>query len=250
MKTTLTAAAAAIAAFAIIGGIFGSAAPAVAISHETATPGMSMDMGGDMMSMLRQFDATHKWGMISSIQNDEQGQPAWIVSGHWMMEMASQNDTATSDATGGISNIAGFDAMLHMVMLNGSAMHDHEISNFAQVGDATFNADTNSTTITGTATITMREGPVPNVQTTIEIAQDKVIAITPDPAALENHFGDTPIYGIVVSPEMIEEQMMRYGSMAGMMQGPTDGGMMQGPTDGGMMQGPTDGGMMNSSGGM
>ena len=235
MKTTLTAAV--IAAFAIIVGIFDSAAPAVAISHETnsvdtATPGMSMEMGGDIMTMLRQFDATHKWGMISSIQNDEQGQPAWIVSGHWMMEMASQNDTATSDATGGISNIAGFDAMLHMVMLNGSAMHDHEISNFAQVGDATFNADTNSTTITGTATITMREGPVPNVQTTIEIAQDKVIAITPDPAALENHFGDTPIYGIVVSPEMIEEQMMRYGSMAGMMQGPTDGGMMN--SSGGM----------------
>src|SRR5918994_1696126 len=225
MKTTLTAAAA-IAAFAIIGGIFGSAAPAVAISHETATPGMSMDMGGDMMSMLRQFDATHKWGMISSIQNDEQGQPAWIVSGHWMMEMASQNDTATSDATGGISNIAGFNAMLHMVMLNGSAMHDHEISNFAQVGDATFNADTNSTTITGTATITMREGPVPNVQTTIEIAQDKVIAITPDPAALENHFGDTPIYGIVISPEMIEEMMMGYGDRGGMKQGPMDGMMM------------------------
>jgi hypothetical protein len=235
MKTTFTAAV--IAAFAIIVGIFDSAAPAVAISHETnsvdtATPGMSMEMGGDIMTMLRQFDATHKWGMISSIQNDEQGQPAWIVSGHWMMEMASQNDTATSDATGGISNIAGFDAMLHMVMLNGSAMHDHEISNFAQVGDATFNADTNSTTITGTATITMREGPVPNVQTTIEIAQDKVIAITPDPAALENHFGDTPIYGIVVSPEMIEEQMMRYGSMADMMQGPTDGGMMN--SSGGM----------------
>src|ERR687898_3613061 len=236
MKTTLTAAAV-IAAFAIIVGIFDSAAPAVAISHETnsvdtATPGMSMEMGGDIMTMLRQFDATHKWGMISSIQNDEQGQPAWIVAGHWMMEMAPQNDTAAPDMAGRISNIVGFNAMLHMVMLNGSAMHNHEISNFTQVGDATFNGDTNSTTITGTATITMREGPVQGVQTTIEIAQDKVIAISPDPAALQNHFGDTPIYGIVVSPEMIEEQMMRYGSMAGMMQGPTDGGMMN--SSGGM----------------
>jgi hypothetical protein len=207
-----------------------------------------MDMGGDMMSMLRQFDATHKWGMISSIQNDEQGQPAWIVSGHWMMEMASQNDTATSDATGGISNIAGFNAMLHMVMLDGSAMHDHEISDFTQVGDATFDSSTNSTTITGTATITLREGPIPNVPTTIQIAQDRVIAISPDPAAVENHFGDTPIYGIVVSPEMIEEMMMRHGNMTGMMQEPF-GGMMQEPF-GGMMQGPMDGGMMNSSGGM
>jgi hypothetical protein len=113
-----------------------------------------------------------------------------------------------------------------MVMFNGSAMHNHEISNFTQTGDATFNGDTNSTTITGTATITMRDGPVPDVQTTIEIAQDKVIAITPDPAALENHFGDTPIYGIVISPEMIEEMMMGYGDGGGMKQGPMDGMMM------------------------
>jgi hypothetical protein len=218
MKTTLTAAA--VAAFAIIGGIFGIAAPAQAQTNtpDTATPGMSMDMGGgDMMTMMREMMANHKWGMISSIQNNEQGQPAWIVAGHWMLEMASQNDTATPDTTGGISNIVGFNAMLHMVMLNGSAMHSHEISNFTQVGDATFNGDTNSTTITGTATITMREGPVQDVQTTIEIAQDKVIAISPDPAALENHFGDTPIYGVVVSPEMIEQMMMSYGDMGGMM---------------------------------
>jgi hypothetical protein len=224
MKTTLTAAA--VAAFAIIGGIFGIAAPALAQTNtpDTATPGMSMDMGGgDMMTMMREMMANHKWGMISSIQNNEQGQPAWIVAGHWMLEMASQNDTATPDTTGGISNIAGFNAMLHMVMLNGSAMHSHEISNFTQVGDATFNGDTNSTTITGTATITMREGPVQDVQTTIEIAQDKVIAISPDPAALENHFGDTPIYGIVVSPEMIEQMMMSDGDMGGMMN--SSGGM-------------------------
>jgi hypothetical protein len=86
------------------------------------------------------------------------------------------------------------------------------------------------------------------VPTTIEIAQDKVIAISPDPAAVENHFGDTPIYGIVVSPEMIEQMMMRQGNMSGMMQGPTDG-MMQGPTDG-MMQGPTDGMMQGPTDGM
>jgi hypothetical protein len=231
MKTTFTAAV--VAAFAIIGGIFGTTAPALAQTNatDTATPDMSMDMGGDMMAMMREMMANHKFGMISSIQNDEQGQPAWVIGGHWMMEMASQNDTTTSNMTGSISNIAGFDAMLHMVMLNGSAMHTHDISNFTQTGDATFDSSTNSTTITGTATITMREGPVPDVQTTIEIAQDKVIAISPDPAALENHFGDTPIYGLVVSPEMIEEMMMREGNMTGMMQGPM-------------------GGMMDSSGGM
>src|ERR671918_1626881 len=236
LRKTVIITAAFIAAFAIIGGTFGIAAPAVAIMHETTsagpgTSGMSTDMGagGDMMmSMLHEMSANHKWGMISSINND--GEADWIISGHWMMEMASQNDTATSNTTGMISNIAGFNAILHMVMLDGSAIHNHEISNFTQVGDPTFNSETNSTSITGTATITMREGPVPDVQTTIEIAQDTVIAISLDPAALENHFGDAPIYGIVVSPEMIEEMMMRYGDKMGMMQGPMDG--MMNSTDG------------------
>ncbi len=237
MKTTLKAAVVVLTTFAIIGGIFGISAPVMAQpqngGNTATTPDMSMGIGGeggggDMMSMMHEMMANHKWGMISSIQNDEQGQPAWIVAGHWMIEMGSQdstqNDTATPDTTGRISNIAGFNAMLHMVMLNGSAMHDHEISGFTQTGDATFDSVTNSTTITGTATVTMREGPVPNVPTTIQIAQDKVVAITPDPAALQNHFGNTPIYGIVVSAEMIEEMMMGYGgetdmkNMSGMRQ--------------------------------
>ncbi|HEX2170167.1 MAG TPA: hypothetical protein VHF65_07700 [Nitrososphaera sp.] len=55
----------------------------------------------------------------------------------------------------------------------------------------------------------MREGPVQGVQTTIEIAQDKTIAITPDPAALENHFGNTPIYRLVASPEIMGQMMMK-----------------------------------------
>jgi hypothetical protein len=230
MRTTLTAF---VAAFAIIGGMFGIATPAQAQTDSAGTPsspGMSMDMGGDMMRMLHESSANHKWGMIASINND--GEADWIISGHWMMEMASQNDTGTSNTTGMISNVAGFNAILHMVMLDGSALHHHEISNFTQVGDPTFNSETNTTTITGTTTVTMREGPVPNVQTTIELAQDTVIAISLDPAALENHFGDAPIYGIVVSPEMIEEMMMRYGDKMGMMQGQMDGMMMN--SSGGM----------------
>jgi hypothetical protein len=66
----------------------------------------------------------------------------------------------------------------------------------------------------------------------IEIAQDKVIAISPDPAAVQNHFGNTPIYGIVISPEMIRDMMMGYGEGMRMMNNMTGmgGGMMQGPS--------------------
>ena len=235
MKTRLKAAVVVLTAFAISSGLFGIAAPAMAqmqTGGNTATsPDMSMGMGeegGDMMMrMMHEMSANHKWGMISSINND--GEADWIISGNWMMEMASQNDTATSNATGMISNIAGFNAILHMVELDGSAMHGHEISNFTQTGDATFDSSTNTTTITGTVTITMREGPVPNVPTTIELAQDTVIAISLDPAALDNHFGTDPIYGIVISPEMIQEMMMRYGDKMDMTNRTGMDGMMQGP---------------------
>jgi hypothetical protein len=249
MKTTLKATVVVIAAFAIGSGIFGIAAPAMAQmqngGNSTTAPDMSMGMSGggsDMMSMMRDFMANHKLGMISSIQNDEQGQPSWIVAGDWMMEMGSaQNSNATSDTTGRISSVSGFHAILHMVRLNGSAMHNHEISNFTQTADPTFDSGTNSTTITGTATVTMREGPVPNVPITIQIAEDKVIAITPDAATLENHFGNTPIYGIVVSPELIQNMMTMYG----------DGMHMKNTTGtGSMTYGSMEGTTMNSSGGM
>ncbi len=69
-------------------------------------------------------------------------------------------------------------------------------------------------------------------KTTIELAQDSVIAISLDPAALENYFGNMPIYGIAVSPEMLEEMMMRYGDKMGM-------GMIHGPIHSGMMMNST-----------
>jgi hypothetical protein len=249
MKTTLRVAIAILTAFAIGSGIFGiAAAPAIAQvqsgGNTATTPDMSMSMGGgsEMMSMMRDFMTNHKLGMISSLQNNEQGQPSWIVAGDWMMQMGSTQDSnATSDTTGRISSVSGFHAILHMVMLNGSAMHNHEISNFTQTADPTFDSSTNSTTITGTATVTMREGPVPNVPITIQIAQDKVIAITPDAATLENHFGNTPIYGIVVSPELIQDMMTMYGDRMHMMNMTDMGSMIHGS-----MEDTT----MNSSGGM
>ena len=259
MKTTFKAAVVVLVTFAIGSGIFSIAtAPAMAQMQSggnttATTPDMSMGMyggaRGDMMGMMREMMANHKIGMISSIQNDEQGQPAWIVAGHWVLDMGSgQNSTTASDTSGGrINNVSGFHAMLQMVRLNGSAMHNHEISNFTQTADPTFDTNTNTTTITGTATITMREGPVPNVPITIQIAQDKAIAITPDPAAVQNHFGNTPIYGIVVSPEMIKDMMMKYGDNMHMMN-------MTGTAGGGGMtqeaMGSATMGNSSSSGGM
>ncbi len=123
-----------------------------------------------------------------------------------MMEITSQNNTATSDATVMINSIAWLNAILHMVMLDASATHIMRYPISRRLETRPLNSETKMTAISGTTTVTMREAHVHNVQTAIELAQDSVIAMSLDPAALENHFGNMQIYGITVSPEMSEEK--------------------------------------------
>jgi hypothetical protein len=102
--------------------------------------------------------------------------------------------TTTATETGGLPN-ATFHSKFNMVMTNGSAMHDHEIYDF-RLTDMTM--PNNSTTVyNGTATITMGEGPVPNVPVSIRTMDNNVLSIWADPTKLNNHFGNTPIFGII-----------------------------------------------------
>jgi hypothetical protein len=83
-----------------------------------------------------------------------------------------------------------------MVMTNGSAMHKHQIYNFTLTN---MSMPDNTTMIyNGTATITMKDGPVPNVPINATVKEGNVLSIWIDPSKVNNHFGDTPIYGTVV----------------------------------------------------
>jgi hypothetical protein len=212
MRTGIAVAAIA-ASLALVGGIFVLAGPALAYPPLNTMPS-NMTMGGnasdtmtsgfmgDNMSMPWLNDRGKMFGLISSLQNDEGGEPAWMVTGHWMMT----NDTAASNETEtGSTNITDFHAGFQMIMLDGTAGHSHEIYNFTQDGDSATQG--NVTTVTGTSTVTMREGPVEDVGTEITISEGKVVAISLDPAALENHFGDTPIYSMVITPEILHHMM-------------------------------------------
>jgi hypothetical protein len=44
----------------------------------------------------------------------------------------------------------------------------------------------------------MREGPVTDIPTSVKIMGDKVISIWLDPSKIDNHYGNTPIYGIII----------------------------------------------------
>jgi hypothetical protein len=151
----------------------------------------------------------YAFGTIASLQNDENGNPTWIVSGIWKGSLsmgnetqgAGSNQTNTTSAvanatstTGGHTN-ATFNSKFNMVMTNGSAKHDHEIYNFKL---ARMSNPSNTTSVfNGTATITMRQGPVENVPVSIKRIDNNVISIWADPAMIDNHFGNTSIFGTI-----------------------------------------------------
>jgi hypothetical protein len=130
-------------------------------------------------SVTANYSQTHNFhfGPIASINQD------WILAGKWM---ANMNDTNKTDA--------GFHSIFNMVMINGSAPHIHKIYN-ATVNNMAKQG--NNTIFDGTVSITMKDGPVDNVPTQVTIANNNTIAILIDPSKVNDHFGETPIYGLV-----------------------------------------------------
>ena len=131
-------------------------------------------------------------GLIGSIQNNPQGKPAWVLTGVWTMDFANGTSSTSRDR---YNNVTDFRASMTMVMLTGSGSHTHEISNFKQSGRATINST--AATVNGTATVTMKNGPVSDVPISISVYRGKGIALWIDPSKTSNHFGDTPIYGTI-----------------------------------------------------
>ncbi len=121
------------------------------------------------------------YGPIASLNND------WVLAGGYM---GYGNPSNLSDS--------GFHATFSMVMKNGTAYHIHQISN-STIEDVRM--DGNNTIMQGSVTVTMKEGPVSDVSTTWTINNNNTLAISMDPSKINNHFGDTPIYGIEQTPE-------------------------------------------------
>ena len=151
-------------------------------------------------------------GTIASLQNDKDGKPTWIVSGLWRGSLTNlTSDTAMMSSPSNASNnssktnlpTATYNAVFNMVMLNGSALHKHEISNFTLTSMSM--PDKKTVVYNGTATTTMKEGPVNDVPVGIRTLSDNVISIWVDPAKTMNHFGNTPIYGTITQDVLIRK---------------------------------------------
>jgi hypothetical protein len=151
----------------------------------------------------------YEFGTISSLQNGENGNPAWVLFGHWKSNLANNQSLVEGQGNGTLGG-ESFNAQFEMVRLNGSAGHTHTITNFVASNSSQVN---NSTMIfNGTATASMREGPVTDIPSSITITGDKVISILLDPSKVSNHYGNTPIYGLVMDDRKDMRPMLKANS--------------------------------------
>jgi hypothetical protein len=133
-----------------------------------------------MASAQGQSTTKTQLGTIASIQNGKDGKPAWVTSGIWQLDRSNPSTPK-------------FNATFDMFMLNGSAAHKHTIKDFKITGSPT--TSNGATTYNGTATVSLKKGPVTAVPISIKLMGDSAASIWVDPSKTENHFGSTPIYG-------------------------------------------------------
>ena len=133
---------------------------------------------------------TRSQGQISSIQNDASGKPSWILSGQWDLAIPKPLKINQTNPP----NAAIFNSGFEMIKTDGTSMHTHTISNFNLKGSS---INGNALILTGTATVSMKEGPVKDVPISITILNQGALNISIDPLKTKNHFGNTPIYGTV-----------------------------------------------------
>lgn len=154
---------------------------------------------------INKLNFTSASGTISSLQNDANGKPTWIVSGQWEMLVFKPRleESQSKPAT------VTFNAMFEMVRTDGVALHKHNISsalNLTSINNSVNNnTHLSSTTINGTARLVTiglsNMAGMSNiiVPVSVKIIDDSAFSLWIDPSKIGNHFGNTPIYGIVTT---------------------------------------------------
>jgi hypothetical protein len=140
-------------------------------------------------------------GIIASFQLAPNGlAPEWVAAGYWQLESDMPLYQGTNDTE---PTVTDFYAIVEMTKLaDGTFRHDHRFSDFKQ-SDILFTAE-NITTINGTMTVATEESITENVPTSITL-QNNLISIFVDPEATDNHFGPTPIIGVIFASEHLHE---------------------------------------------
>lgn len=152
---------------------------------------------------INRLNFTSASGTVSSLQNDASGRPTWILSGQWHMIVLkpSLEESKSKPAT------VAFNTTFGMVGLDGAASHTHTISSILNltniINSVNNNTHLSSTTINGTTRLVpvgllnMIGAYNINVPVSMKIIDRSTFSLWIDPSKIGDHFGNTPIYGIV-----------------------------------------------------
>ena len=154
---------------------------------------------------INKLNFTSATGTIASLQNDASGKPAWIVSGQWQMLVFKPRLAESQPKPATVI----FNTIFDMVRPDGGALHTHTISstfNLTSISNSVNNnSHLSSTTINGTARLVTIGLPNMvsmsniNVPVSVKIIDRSAFNLWIDPSKIGNHFGNTPIYGIVTT---------------------------------------------------
>ena len=132
-------------------------------------------------------------GSLTSLQNDATtGKTNWIIGGVYKM-----NNINTANPM--------FNATFYMMKTDSTAPHKRTVSDFNISGKPV--VANNSTMFNGTSTVTMKEGPVKDVPTSIKFTDGSAVSLWFDPSKTKSHFGNTVIYG---TQHLICKEMPNY----------------------------------------
>lgn len=122
------------------------------------------------------------------------------MSGNWktnLLDFAEESQAADQGNASSNGSSSVFNTSIRMINFNGTGEHTHSITSFA-LQNVTM-PDNMTSVFKGTSTANFMEGPTTDIPTIIKITNSKVISIWLDPSKINNHYGDTPIYGIVLN---------------------------------------------------
>ena len=133
----------------------------------------------------------YSFGPIVGVQDDEQGNATWILFGTWKSNLLNQTNSENNNSSG------VFDAAIEMIKPDGTAKHTHALSQFVLANSTDVGNQTS--VFNGTSKVSMRDGPVTQVPTSIMLMNNNTLSISLNPANVENHFDDDAIYGVVLN---------------------------------------------------
>ncbi len=134
----------------------------------------------------------YSFGPIVGVQDDEQGNATWILFGTWKSNLINQTNSENNNNSSGV-----FDAAIEMIKPDGTGKHTHALSQFVLANSTDVGNQTS--VFNGTSTVSMRDGPVTQVPTSIMLMNNNTLSISLNPANVENHFDDDAIYGVVIN---------------------------------------------------